>query len=92
MPWQPTSYTLIGPDGSVRKLDANGKLLSVRFADGAQWLVSDAGIVAQAVDGSSTRVDFTRDSQGRIFRVTGPGATADSDAKTMLYRYDSETG
>ena len=89
LPWVPTSYTLTGPDGTRYTLDTAGKVSDVKFADGAQWLVSDAGIAAVTGD-SAARVDFIRDTQGRISRVTGPGDTEGSDAKTMVYRYDSE--
>ncbi|UUZ69428.1 putative Ig domain-containing protein [Polaromonas sp. P2-4] len=89
LPWVPTSYTLIGPDGTRYTLDTGGKVSDIKFAGGAQWLVSDAGVAAVTGD-NAARVDFIRDTQGRISRVTGPGDTEGSDAKTMVYRYDSE--
>ncbi|MCI4427871.1 MAG: putative Ig domain-containing protein, partial [Burkholderiales bacterium] len=89
LPWVPSSYTLTGPDGTRYALDAGGKVTGVSFADGAEWLVSNAGIAAVTAD-ASTRVDFIRDSQGRLSRVTGPGDTPDSDAKSIVYRYDDQ--
>lgn len=90
LPCVPTAYTLTDPTGTRYSLDAAGKVTAVRFADGAQWLVSNVGIAAV---NSADRVDFIRDSQGRIVRATGPadtaGANASEDAKTFVYRYDT---
>ncbi|TAK36692.1 MAG: hypothetical protein EPO30_11350, partial [Lysobacteraceae bacterium] len=85
LPWVPTSYTLVAPDGTQYTLDANGKLTVIAFADGKQWIVSDAGVAAV---GSDDRLDFVRDSQGRITRVTGMQA-GQSEAESTVYRYDS---
>ncbi|WP_374326246.1 tandem-95 repeat protein [Azonexus sp.] len=76
----PTGYTLTAPDGTRYHLDTDGRISSVEFADGAQWIVSDAAIVA-VTGKASERVDFIRDAQGRITRVSGPGAS-------IAYRYD----
>jgi len=87
LPWLPSAYTLIAPDGSRYELDANGLITSVTFTDGAQWLITDAGIAA--VNGDTTqRVDIQRDSQGRISRVTGPDAQGES--VSTVYRYDAQ--
>jgi Zn ribbon nucleic-acid-binding protein len=53
LPWVPSSFTLTAPDGTRYELDASGKLTAVRFGDGAQWLVSDAGIVAAGGDAAA---------------------------------------
>ena len=87
LPWVPSSYTLIAPDGSQYELNAQGKITAVTFQDGAQWLISDAGIVA--VNGDTTqRVEIQRDSQGRISRVTGPDVKGEN--ASIVYRYDAQ--
>lgn len=54
-----------------------------------------AGVAAIAADGSpAERIDFVRDSQGRIARVTGvpqgeSGATS-IEATSIIYRYDPQ--
>ena len=69
---------------------------AVQFADGAQWLVSDAGAVAvQGAASASTtttaqgRVDFIRDDKGLISRVTGV-SDSQAEASTTVYRYDAQ--
>ncbi|MDB5857580.1 MAG: hypothetical protein JWQ76_1269, partial [Ramlibacter sp.] len=78
LPWVPTRYTLTGPDDTSYELDAAGRVTGVRFADGAQWLVSDEGIAAV---GSDQRVEFLRDSAGRVVR-------ASLGQQSIAYRYD----
>ena len=72
----------------------------MRFTDGQQWLVSDAGVALVGHSMSSadpgTRLVFERDSQGRIERAIGrqtASADATTDAGTdadaaIVYRYD----
>lgn len=71
LPWAPTGYTLTGPDGTRYELDARGKVVGIEFVDGTghttEWIVSDAGIAAVTGD-AADRLDFIRDSQGRIVR------------------------
>ncbi len=87
LPWVPNAYTLIAPDGSRYDLEGDGLITAVTFQDGAQWLVSDAGIAA--VNGDVTqRVEIQRDSQGRINRVTGPDAQGET--ASTVYRYDAQ--
>ncbi|WP_291995607.1 tandem-95 repeat protein [Candidatus Accumulibacter sp. ACC003] len=88
LPWVPTAYTLTSPDGSRYTLDAQGTINSVRFADGRMCVVSDAGIAAVGGD-VSERIDFQRDSAGRILRITFPIGPGGNDASTLSYRYDS---
>ncbi|MCB1943385.1 MAG: putative Ig domain-containing protein, partial [Candidatus Accumulibacter sp.] len=91
LPWVPTAYTLTAPDGTRYTLDAAGAIQRVTFADGESWLVSDAGIAAVSGD-FSERVDFLRDSSGRIVRITTPEAGAGhagGQAVAIAYRYDS---
>jgi hypothetical protein len=83
LPWRPQGYLLTGPDGASYVLDAAGRITAVRFADGARWLVSDAGVAA--VGGG--RVDFLRDANGRIVAVTGP--QADGTSASVVYQYDA---
>ncbi|HEV6968357.1 Ig-like domain-containing protein [Roseateles sp.] len=87
LPWQPTGYELTGPDGTRYRLDARGQVQSVRFADGQQWLVSDAGVSLVGSSDPNARVAFERDTQGRIERVVGR-QTASADA-AIVYRYDA---
>jgi subtilase family serine protease len=87
LPWVPTSYTLIAPDSSRYSLDANGKITAVTYSDGAQWLISDAGIVAVNED-STQRVDIQRDSQARISRVMG--LNGQGETISTVYHYDAQ--
>ncbi|MBK6595652.1 MAG: hypothetical protein IPG23_24805 [Burkholderiales bacterium] len=64
-------------------------MTGVTFADGQQWIVSDAGIVAIGADANAQRIDFIRDSQGRIARITGVQAWQ-SEAESTVYRYDAQ--
>lgn len=84
LPWQPSYFVLTAPDGTQYHLNDTGKITRVEFSDGAQWLVSDAGIAAI---GSEQRLDFVRDSQGRISRVLGVKA-GENEASTTLYSYN----
>jgi VCBS repeat-containing protein len=97
MPWVPQWYTLTAADGTAYQLDAAGKVTSVTFADGVQWLVTDAGIAA--VTGSSgERVDFLRDDSGNIVRVVGTqasrlqagGTPAIPEQIATAYKYDAQ--
>ncbi|WP_346950351.1 Ig-like domain-containing protein, partial [Dyella sp.] len=88
LPWVPDGYVLTAPDGTSYSLDASGKLTGVNFADGRQWLVSDAGIAL--VGGSDAdRVSIVRDAQGRIVRIAGPLGGAGGQ-RTMVYAYDEQ--
>ncbi|MFT5960936.1 MAG: VCBS repeat-containing protein, partial [Burkholderiaceae bacterium] len=89
LPWVPIAYDLIAPDGNRIALDASGHVTAVHFADGVSWLVSDAGIAAVAGD-TGARLDFIRDAAGRIARVTGPLATGNGEASSIVYRYDQQ--
>ncbi len=94
LPWSPVAYSLTGPDGTRYQLNAQGQVTQIDFADGQQWLVSDAGIAA--VDSTAQvvqpqRIDFHRDTQNRIDRITGPQSTdgAPTGYSTAIsYRYD----
>ncbi|MEF8731696.1 MAG: Ig-like domain-containing protein [Candidatus Accumulibacter meliphilus] len=86
LPWVPSAYTLTAPDGTRYTLDAQGTIHSISFTDGQSWLLSDAGIVA--VNGAfAERVDFQRDSAGRIVRLSAPDGAGGTTA--IAYRYDS---
>ncbi|UOP01495.1 hypothetical protein [Kingella potus] len=63
LPWLPERYTLTDPHGTQYSLDGHGRVEAVRFADGGQWLVSDAGI-ALVGDSLHRRIGFVRDSRG----------------------------
>jgi hypothetical protein len=88
LPWVPAGYQLTGPDGTRWHLDARGRVQAIRFADGVQWLVSDAGVALVGSTDPGQRIDFVRDTRGRIEQVVGPrGAAA---ATLLLYRYDAQ--
>ncbi|MDB5858608.1 MAG: hypothetical protein JWQ76_2297, partial [Ramlibacter sp.] len=87
MPWVPQGYTLTGPDGTSYALDAQGKVTAVAFTDGVRWMVGNGGIAAIRADGSAAeRIDFLRDSDGRIIRVS---ATQGTPVAAVAYRYDT---
>ncbi|HEU6455810.1 MAG TPA: Ig-like domain-containing protein [Roseateles sp.] len=88
LPWQPSGYELIGPDGTRYRLDTRGQVLSVRFADGQQWLVSDAGVALVGSNDPGERFVIERDSQGRIERATG--RQVDGIDASIVYRYDGQ--
>ncbi|MCM8661444.1 MAG: hypothetical protein NFV80_00090, partial [Candidatus Accumulibacter sp.] len=89
LPWQPDGYTLTAPNGDRYTLDAQGRIERIHFADGAQWLVSDAGIAGIGADGAPAgHLAFLRDGSGRIFGVTGV-ARGDSEVSSKLYHYDA---
>jgi predicted chitinase len=83
LPWSPDGFVATAPDGTRYTLDATGKITGVAFMDGTEWMVSDAGVVL--VGGTlSDRVDFLRDTQGRIVQIAGNrGGTS----QTIVYRY-----
>ncbi|MBK7952691.1 MAG: hypothetical protein IPK02_01265 [Candidatus Accumulibacter sp.] len=90
LPWVPAAYTLTAPNGDRYELDGEGRIERISFADGAQWLVSDAGIAAIGSDGQpAERLDFVRDSQGRIARVSGVPQGRDHTSSTV-YSYDRQ--
>ena len=88
LPWQARFFEVTAPDGTRYHLNEQGQITSVHFSDGQQWLVSDSGIVAVGAD-SEQRVDFIRDSQGKISRVVGI-KQGESQASTTLYSYNSQ--
>ncbi|MHB8166023.1 MAG: dockerin type I domain-containing protein, partial [Sulfuricella sp.] len=93
LPWVPAAYTLTAADGTRYNLDAHGKITAITFSDGAQWLISDAGIVAV---GSGERVAILRDSAGRIARISYPTTTPSPLAGegrgegAIAYKYDTQ--
>ncbi len=80
--WQPSGYTLTGPDGTQYTLDSSGNITGITFTDGQQWQVSDAGIALVGND-PNARITFTRNAGGQIVSVSGPG-------QTVLYQYDAQ--
>ena len=88
LPWAPRGFVLTGPDGTRYSLDAQGRVQRIAFADGQQWLVSDAGVALVGARDPGQRIDFQRDPQGRITLVTG--ATAAGGAVSFNYGYDAK--
>ncbi|EXI65626.1 MAG: rhombotarget A [Candidatus Accumulibacter adjunctus] len=89
LPWVPQRYTLVSPGGDRHQLDAGGRLRQLHFADGAQWLVSDAGVAAVAADGSPAgRLELLRDGEGRIVRSSGFVA-GEAEPVGTAYLYDA---
>ncbi|MDH3209385.1 MAG: Ig domain-containing protein, partial [Burkholderiaceae bacterium] len=88
LPWVPAGYELTAADGTRYLLDASGEVQSVHFADGQQWLVSDAGVALVGATDVSQRIEFVRSEQGGIERVSGP--QADGSAQAVIYRYDAQ--
>ncbi|MFN9747507.1 MAG: putative Ig domain-containing protein, partial [Betaproteobacteria bacterium] len=86
LPWVPQRWELTAPDGTRYSLDAAGRISAVRFADGALWLVSDAGIALAGSVDAQQRVAFERDSAGRIERVVG---LVGDKPTSIVYRYDT---
>ena len=87
LPWVPQGFVLTGPDGTRYSLSASGAVQRITHADGQQWLVSDAGIARVGAADPAQRIEFQRDSAGRIERVVG--LLADGQALSIVYRYDS---
>jgi YD repeat-containing protein len=83
----PVSYTLTAPDNTRYLLDKAGRVSRIEFTDGVSWLVSDAGIASVGAE-TDERIDFQRDSSGRITRVVLPDAQGGLTAIT--YHYDGE--
>jgi hypothetical protein len=92
LPWVPVSYTLSAADGTRYQLDTSGKITAVIYTDGAQWLISNAGIAAVTTDNTVQRIDFLRDSStGSIVRITGPVASnSGTEQNTIVYKYDTQ--
>ena len=87
LPWVPQGFVLTGPDGTRYSLSASGAVQRITHADGQQWLVSDAGIARVGAADPAQRIEFQRDSAGRIERVVG--LRADGQSLSIVYRYDS---
>ncbi|WP_374355280.1 Ig-like domain-containing protein, partial [Chitinimonas sp.] len=99
LPWQAAAWQLTGPDGTRYTLDAQGNILSATFADQQQWLIGRDGIALLGGD-ASQRIDFVRNAQGAISRISGPLAgnvknpaggndTQNPSTATVLYSYDA---
>ncbi|WEI17184.1 Ig-like domain-containing protein [Acinetobacter proteolyticus] len=83
--WAPSYFSLTAPNGTRYVLDQTGKVLSVTFTNGEQWLVSQNNIVL--VGGQSSQsIEFKRDSQGRVSQVIGLDAQA--KAISLVYKYN----
>ena len=52
------------------RVDNRGRVLNVRFADGVQWLVGDAGVALVGSADPEARLVLERDSGGRIDRAS----------------------
>ncbi|WP_289409627.1 putative Ig domain-containing protein [Acinetobacter nosocomialis] len=84
--WVPSYFNLTAPDGTRYLLDQAGKVLSIHFNTGEQWLVSQNNIVL--VGGKTSQsIEFKRDSQGRISQILGQGIQGEQ--VSLLYKYNS---
>src|SRR6266568_2814169 len=71
-------FTLTAPDGTAYGVNFGTGTKSIRFADGARWIVSDAGITASNGETAS----FVTDSDGHIERIVL------ADGRAVAYSYD----
>ncbi|WP_198080418.1 CARDB domain-containing protein, partial [Acinetobacter calcoaceticus] len=84
--WVPSYFNLTAPDGTRYLLDQAGKVLSIHFNTGEQWIVSQNNIVL--VGGKTSQsIEFKSDSQGRISQIIGQGSQG--EPISLLYKYNS---
>src|SRR4029079_15816856 len=67
-PYNPTRFQLTTADGTAYIIDANAGLQSVRELNNNPLTITPQGIIHS----SGRSITFTRDSQGRIIRITEP--------------------
>lgn len=79
-PFDPSGYMLTTADGMVYDLDQNYGVKSVTDPNGNKLTYDQNGITHSAGQG----VSFTRDSKGRITKITAP------DSGTITYAYDAD--
>ncbi len=79
-PVDPSSYKLTTEDGMVYFLDQDFGVRQIRDQAGNTVTYTDNGIVHS----SGTRVDFVRDSEGRITDIVLP------DGRRLKYSYDAK--
>lgn len=97
--YDPTRFQLTLHNGTVLILDVHMGLVSETDPNGNSLTVDQNGIHSS----SGQSITFTRDSQGRITQITGPGgqalsysydaagnlaSSADADGNTTTYTYD----
>ncbi|MEY8842848.1 hypothetical protein AB9K41_27770, partial [Cribrihabitans sp. XS_ASV171] len=72
-------FLLTGPDGTAYAVSSDGRVQEIR-KEGARLFVGDSGITAD----NGAVLNFLRDADGRIARVTTP------DGKATVYSYDDK--
>ncbi|MGH9920642.1 MAG: hypothetical protein ACRD6W_17455, partial [Nitrososphaerales archaeon] len=99
--YNPTEFELVARDGTTYVLSTATGLVSETDPDGNSLTVDSSGVTAS--DGQS--LIYTRDSDGRITKITGPSgqtltytysaagdlaSSTDPDGRTTTYSYDSD--
>jgi fibro-slime domain-containing protein/RHS repeat-associated protein len=102
-PYNPTRFQLTTADGTSFILDEKAGLQSVRDLNNNTLTITPQGIIHS----SGRSITFTRDSQGRITRITEPSgaqliynydangdliSSTDADVRTTTYAYNSTHG
>ena len=102
-PYNPTRFQLTTADGTAYIIDEKAGLQSVRDLNNNTLTVTPQGIIHS----SGRSITFTRDSQGRITRITEPSgaqlvytydgngdliSSTDADTRTTTYAYNSTHG
>jgi fibro-slime domain-containing protein/RHS repeat-associated protein len=102
-PYNPTRFQMTTADGTVYIIDEKAGLQSIRDLNNNTLTITPQGIIHS----SGRSIIFTRDSQGRITRITDPSGgqlsyaydlkgdlvgSTDPDARTTSYTYNSTHG
>ena len=102
-PYNPTRFQLTTADGTAYIIDEKAGLQSVRDLNNNTLTITPQGLIHS----SGRSITFTRDSQGRITRITDPSgeqliyvydtkgdliSSTDADARTTTYAYNSTHG
>ncbi len=91
LPYNPSSYQLVRPDGTAYRYDQFAGLQDVTDRNGNQLVFTSAGIFHS----SGESIQFERDDLGRILRITDPAGNAigySYDGRGDLVRVTDQTG
>jgi len=83
--YAPTTYTYTDPYGRVFTMAATGELQSIRDRQQNTLTFTAGGIQSSTGVG----VTFTRDSQGRITKITSPAVDTSTGPIVYTYEYDA---